>query len=191
VEADGDGFPVELLSEPTENAAKIDWRQRYAHTLVEVLDKIEQQWIKPTGTQRWLQGGLIWLANWLPLMSLLATVIVLLYQYMVPEPRRTPALADILLPLIVVFLVLFALHVVIYLLLPMRWESIRGEFQRQLARRLNGDLSAAYLQIPADVAEALKRERKQVEQLLRQTREVAHWVDQREQAANIAPLYGR
>ncbi len=191
VEADADGFPVELLSDATENAAKIDWRQRYARILVEVLDRIEQQWVKPAGARRWLQSGVIWLANKLPLFALLGTIIVLLWQYMMADPRRTPALADILLPIIVVFLVLFALHVVIHLLLPMRWESIRGEFQRQLAQRLQHELEGAYLPIPMDIADAIQRERKQVEQLQRQTREVSKWVEQREEAANISGLYGR
>jgi hypothetical protein len=190
VEADAEGFPLDLLSPPTDHAAKIDWRQRYARILVEVLDEIEQQWVKPKGTRRWLQGSVVWLANRLPLVCVLGTVVLLLWQYMMAEARRTPALADILLPLIVVFLVLFALHVVIYLLLPMRWESIRGEFQRHLARRLQSELEGAYLPIPADVAEALRVERKKVEGLLKQGREVALWVEQREQDANIMGLYG-
>ena len=49
VEADQQGFPLDLLTEPVETTAKIDWRQRYAQDLIEVLQQVEQQWAKPTG----------------------------------------------------------------------------------------------------------------------------------------------
>jgi hypothetical protein len=189
VQADGQGFPVDLLTEPAENAAKIDWRQRYAQILIEVLDQIEKQWTHPTGRRRWVQGGLIGLANRLPLASLFAVFVWLLYRYIVlRDPFETNHLV---IPVIVVFIVLVLLHILISVVLPMRWPAIRGEFQRQLERRLRTELQGAYLPIPTDVAEALRRERKQVEQLRAETREVAVWVEQREQAANITGLYGR
>ncbi len=189
VEADQLGFPVELLTEPTDRASKIDWRQRYSHILVEVLDEIERQWSKPTGARRWLQGGVVWLANQLPLLALLGVCILMLWQYTVQG--RQLFLGDLLLPVVVVFIVLVILHIVITLVLPLRWPTIRGEFQRQLERRLLAELQRTYLPIPADVAEALQRERREVEQLLAEAREVSAWVEQREQAANITGLYGR
>jgi energy-coupling factor transporter ATP-binding protein EcfA2 len=190
VDADRRGFPVELLTEPTEKAGDADWHQRHAAVLLEVLDQIEQQWVKPTGTRRLLQSSIIWIANRLPLVAILGTCFVLLWQYIVAEPRRSPALGDLLLPLIVVFLVLFILHVLIFTLLPMRWESIRGEFQRQLDKRLKSDLIAAYAGIPGELAETIQRERKQVEKLIRETREIGSWVSQRQQSAQIDGLYG-
>jgi hypothetical protein len=188
VEADQLGFPVELLHEPTDRSSKIDWRQRYSHILVEVLGDIEQQWSRPTGTRRWLQGGVVWLANQLPLVALLGVCILMLWQYTVQG--RQLFLGDLLLPVVVVFIVLVILHILITLVLPLRWPTIRGEFQRQLERRLLAELQRTYLPIPADVAEALQRERRQVEQLLTEAREVSAWVVQREQAANITGLYG-
>jgi len=74
--------------------------------------------------------------------------------------------------------------------LPMRWPAIRGEFHRRLESRLRADLTGAYLPIPADVAEALNAERRQVQRLGGEVREVSVWLDQREQAASIAGLYG-
>jgi hypothetical protein len=189
VEADGQGFPVDLLTEPAENAAKIDWRQRYTQILIEVLDQIEKQWTKPTGIRRWMQGSLIWVANRLPLASLFAVCVWLLYRYIVL--RESFEMNHVVIPFIVVFIVLVLLHILISVLLPMRWPAIRGEFQRRLERRLQTELQGAYLAIPADVAEALRRERRQVEQLQTETREVAAWVEQREQAANITGLYGQ
>jgi hypothetical protein len=190
VEADQEGFPVALLTEPTDNASKIDWRQRYSQLLIEVLDQIEQQWSKPTGVRRWVQGTVIGLANKLPLLALLGVCILLLWQYL-GEARRSFAFGDFLLPVVVVFIVLVILHVIITLVLPMRWPAMRGEFQRQLERRLQFELEKTYLPIPGDLAEALQRERQQIAHLVTETREVAGWVEQREQAANIAGLYGK
>src|SRR5439155_12853261 len=68
VEAGQQGFPVDLLSAPTENAAQLDWRTRYAQSLVEVLSHVEHEWTKPTGVRRWLQTALIFVADWLPLV---------------------------------------------------------------------------------------------------------------------------
>jgi hypothetical protein len=76
------------------------------------------------------------------------------------------------------------------LLLPVRWSAIRGEFQRRLEDRLRKDLHGVYAAIPADVADALVLERRQVEQLVSETREVATWLEQRQQATSVAALYG-
>src|SRR5205823_5646012 len=49
VEADQQGFPLNLLSTPAEKAAALDWRQRYAAALVETLQQVELQWSQPVG----------------------------------------------------------------------------------------------------------------------------------------------
>src|SRR5438552_11777090 len=64
VEADQQGFPVELLNEPAETAAKVNWRQRYAQALVEVLHQVERDWARPAGIRRWVQGTIVFLADW-------------------------------------------------------------------------------------------------------------------------------
>ena len=48
VEADRQGFPLTLLSEPAEGTGKMDWRQRYARALGEVLGRVEHEWTQPT-----------------------------------------------------------------------------------------------------------------------------------------------
>src|SRR6516162_3175883 len=193
VEADKPGFPVVLRPQPTENASRIDWRQRYSQILIEVLDQIEQHWSRPTGLRRWVQGTVIWLANTLPLITLVGVCILLLWQYLGEsgDRRRTFAFGDFLLPVIVVFIVMVILHVLITLVLPMRWPAMRGEFQRQLERRLQSELEKTYLPIPLDVADALERERSQIEHLISETREVAGWVEQREHAAQVGGFYGK
>jgi hypothetical protein len=190
VEADSNGYPLTLLTEPTENAARIDWRQRYAQALTEVLGKVEHEWARPTGLRRWVQGGVVFLADWLPIVTLLGAIAVPLWRYFM-DPNYQPALTHFLLPLAVLLAVLVLLHVLIALLLPLRWLAIRSEFQRQLERRLCAELEFVYANLPGDVAEKLKSERHEVEQLLGEVREVAGWLQQREQAVSIAGLYGK
>jgi hypothetical protein len=190
VEADHQGFPLNLISEPTEHLGKIDWRQRYAQALAEVLGQVEHEWAQPTGARRWVQSFIIFLADWLPLVTLLAAAAVPLWRYFMVENYQ-PALLHFLLPIFVVLLVLMVLHVVIAVFLPLRWVAIRGEFHKQLEERMRAELEQIYAGVPQEVAEALKTERRKVEHLLGETREVTGWLEQREQAASIAGLYGK
>ena len=75
--------------------------------------------------------------------------------------------------------------------IPSNHSRRGGEFQRQLEVRLRHELSAAFLPIPADVADLLRDERRLIEQLQTETHDVATWLEQREQAASIAGLYGK
>jgi hypothetical protein len=191
VEADRQGFPLELLTERAEQAGKLNWRQRQAQSLIEVLRQVEQHWVQPAGVRRWLQVVVVGLANWMPPVVLLAAMAQLLWRFFDPMGRGYQfQLTDVLLPIGVLVMVLIMLHVLIALLLPLRWSAIRGEFRRRLEQRLRDELEGAYLPIPAEVAEALRQERRQVEQLLTDTREVTAWLAGREQAASIAALYG-
>jgi hypothetical protein len=191
VEADHLGFPLDVLTEPTESAAKLEWRQRYARALIEVLAEVEQQWARPQGPRRWLQAAVVFLADWLPSVALLGTCILLLYQWTVPTPPRPFHLGDLALVVIAVLTVLVLLHIAIALVMPMRWPAMRGEFLRHLERRLYSELQNVYAPIPGDMAQMLQQERRQVGQLASQTGEVASWLEQREQAATIAGLYGQ
>jgi hypothetical protein len=140
-----------------------------------------------------VQSTLVFAADWLPLVALLAALLHLLWQFFDPLNKglQKPEPFDIALPFIIVLVVLVILHLLIALLLPLRWPAIRGEFKRKLERRLQGELQASYVPIPGDVAQALVMERRRVEALLAETREVAVWLDQREEAANVGGLYGR
>jgi hypothetical protein len=191
LEADQSGFPLHLLTEPTEAASRMDWRQRYAATLTDVLTEVEQQWVKPTGGRAGLQRILVLLADWLPPITFLAALFIILWRYFdISGNERMPSLSDFLLPFVVLLTVLVVLHVLISLLLPLRWRAIRGEFQRRLEQRLRDELDRVYAPLPADVANTLRDERKRVELLQKETREVAEWLAQREQAASITSLYG-
>jgi hypothetical protein len=91
-----------------------------------------------------------------------------------------------------VLMVLIILHVVIavFVFLPLRWPAIRTEFQRQLQCRLQADLEEAHACLPGEVAQTMKEERHQVEDLLSEVAEVVAWPEKREQAARIAAMYG-
>jgi hypothetical protein len=191
VEADHQNFPLNVLTEPIEARSALDWRQRYAGILNEVLQKVERQWSQPTGLRRITQAVVVWLGNWVPPIALLAALIVLLWRYFKPIDNQVMIhTSDVLLPLIVLLIVLVILHLLITLLLPLRWPAIRGEFQRRLEERIRQELEAIYAPIPGDVAQALRDERRQVEKLIEETGEVASWLRQREQSASIAGLYG-
>ena len=193
IEADGQGFPAELLTEPVEAAARLNWRQRYAQVLTEVLREVEQSWSQPAGVRRGVQVGLIFVADWVPPLALLAALGLLLWRYFDPLGRGYQVhLADIFLPVAVLLVVLISLHILIVLLLPVRWPAIRGQFQRRLEQRVRAELANVYAPIPEDLADAFLRERRQVEKLQAEAREVGDWLAHRERAASgIEGLYGK
>jgi hypothetical protein len=192
LEADQQGFPLTLLTQPTEATSKLDWRQRYSQALIDVLSKVEQEWARPTGIRRYLQGTVVLLADWLPGMSFIAALAWLLWRYFDLDGKHYEVhLVDMLLPLLIMLSVCIILHVFVALLLPLRWQAIREEFQRQLAGSLQVELEGAYRGIPEAVASDLQAERRQVEQMLGETHEVQGWLERREQAASINGLYGK
>jgi energy-coupling factor transporter ATP-binding protein EcfA2 len=190
VEADNQRYPVQVLNEPVENASRLDWRARYAHTVVEALSQVERQWVEPQGSRRMVQTVLVGLANWIPLLALLGACIVLLWR-IIYEGKQAQ-LSDLLMPGIVLLIVLVVFQVLIAVLLPMRWPAIKGEFQEALAEHVGKELEQVYASIPVAVCEALTEERRKVEALQTEVEEVAAWLRQREEAARaaIAGLYG-
>src|SRR5207302_8965255 len=120
VEASEQGFPLAVLTEPVDGLARIDWRQRYARILTEVLDQVEKQWTRPTGRRRVIQGTLVLLADWIPPLTLIGAIVVLLWRLLgVSKVEYQVHLSDFLIPLIVLLGVLVLLHLLIYLLLPL------------------------------------------------------------------------
>ena len=82
------------------------------------------------------------------------------------------------------------LHVLVTVLLPLRWPKIRSHFKKELLARIRQELDATYAPIPGDVAGFLLAERREVEKLLTETREVGEWLTKREESAGITGLYG-
>lgn len=188
VEADGQGIPLQLLGEPTEEVLRGDWKARYAQAMYEVITQIERAWSRPTGARRWVQGTIIQLANWLPLLAFVSMGTILLWQYTVGE--RSFNWQDLLLPAVVMVLVIVLLHVLIAVVLPMRWPALRAEVENALKQRLGDELRRHYAPLPTTAAHEVLGERRQVEALLNEVREVTAWLESREQAASITNLYG-
>src|SRR5262249_30877290 len=134
VDADVQGFPLQVLTGPIDALATIDWRQRWARALMDVLAAVEKEWARPKGARRAVQGTLVFLADWVPPLALLAALVNLLWKvfYLGVLPRWI----DVFLPLIVLVVVLLILHILIKLLMPLRWTDIRDEFHRRLEERV-------------------------------------------------------
>src|SRR5262249_51869386 len=81
VAADGENFPLPILTHPVETASKADWRKKYALGVTEVLDALEKQWTRPTGVRRVIQTSLVIAGNWLPPVAFFAAVANLLWQF--------------------------------------------------------------------------------------------------------------
>lgn len=190
VEADALGIPLALLAEPTEAIARLDWKKRYAQSMIEVITGVEQGWSNPTGARWWLQKILILIADCLPGIAFLVSIGILIWGYTMKEPRDSFNPWDLLIPAVVVLLVLVILHVAIAVLLPLRWQTIRAQFHDELRGRLFSELETHYLGVLPELAQEVLVERKRNEAFSKEINEVAGWLQEREQSASIAGLYG-
>jgi hypothetical protein len=189
VEADQKGFPLTLLNDRTVSVAKLDWHDRLTRVVVDALGEVEREAEKPTGWRRYVRGGVGLLANYLPEGILITTIVILLWRFIVED--FMPQFFHVLLPVYITLGVLIVLHVLITLVFPVRWAAIRGEFQGRLAGMVHEEYARAYLPVPGEVADELARERKRIDGLLAETRQVADWLKDRESAAHVGELYGR
>jgi hypothetical protein len=189
VEADSLGIAVQMLGDPTESVNKLDWKARHSQAMIDILSAVEREWSNPTGVKSWVQRGLIVAANWLPILGFGVMGTLLLWDYTMNG--RGFNWSDLLLPAVVVLLILVLMHVLIAIVLPLRWSAIRAEFEARLRKRLQGEMVEYYCQVPLDLAREIDAERRDAEQILGEVREVTSWLEQREQAASIVNLYGR
>jgi hypothetical protein len=189
VEGDAKGFPLALLSDPTTSAGRLDWREKMTRAVIEALATVEQQATHPTGWRKFVRGTLTLLANTLPEISLVATAGYLLWNFFINN--EVPDLFRMLLVVLIPLLVIIVLHFVVLLLLPVRWPAIRSEFRKYLGERMAEEMDRAYLVIPGEVAAAIGEERKQVDTLIVETKQVSDWLSERQQAARVAELYGK
>lgn len=190
VEADQQGFPPELLPDPDAEIERFDWHKKFEESLNESLTEVEQQWSKPTGVRSWLQSIVVMVANLAPELTLIGAILVMLYRFIVSQDLQW-SLVAILTPFLLTLVVLVLFHLVINLVLPLRWPTIRGGFKRHLERRIDELLSSAYLPLPAAINSQLLAERRRIEQLLQECDEIKDYVDVQQQAAQIDHLYGR
>lgn len=188
IEADQCCFPLRLLTEPTEAVAGLDWRQKHAQVLQDILRQVQEQCLQPKGVRRAVQVVLGWAADWIPGITFLGACIRLLWLYFMSE--RQIQILDFLIPGLILLIVLVLLHMLILLAYPMRWASIRGDFAKRLSQRAQQELEGAYFPIPNRIADELALERVQVEALRRQGRDLLEWLGNQERVVSVGVLYG-
>lgn len=188
VEADQRGFPLSLLSEPTGTVGRMDWRDRITRAVIDALSEVEREATNPTGWRRAVRGTLTALANTLPELALVVTAGTLLFNFIVQQ--IPPGMFEMSLVGLVPLVVIISLHLLIVMLLPIRWPAIRERFRVKLAARVGEELERAYLQVPTDIAAAIREERKSVDTLLAETKVVSDFLAERQQAAQVSELYG-
>ena len=189
VEADQKGFPVNLLADRTSGLTILSWEERYTRGLIDALAQVESEVTRPTGWRRIVRGGVSFIANTLPELVLIASIILVLYFFFVQN--EAPSLAMVTMPLYTTLGTLILLHVLISLMLPVRWSTIREEFRVRLANRLQDELDRTFLPVPDEIATAVREEKKRAETLAAEVKQVADWLAEREYAVHVGELYGR
>ena len=188
IEADQRGYPLTLLTERTEETTRLDWQDRFTRALVDSLSEVEREATQPTGWRKYVRGTVVILGNVLPELALITTIILLLWRFFVEE--LMPTFFHVVLPIYVTLGVLVTLHILILLILPVRWRAIRGEFHSRLEKKIHRELEAAFLPLLNEIAERVLAERRKIEALRTETMEIVDWLQEREQAAQINELYG-
>jgi hypothetical protein len=189
VEADQKGFPLQVLNDRTEETARIDWEERVTREVVDALTEVEREVTHPTGWRRVVRGTVGFFGNFLPEAALFGSILVMLYLFFFEQ--WVPSLAQMLIPVYITLAALIVMHLLILFALPVRWSAIRGEFRSRLEGKLRDEFGRSFLPIPGELAEAIVAERKEVDALADETRQVADWLRDRQDAARIGELYGR
>jgi hypothetical protein len=188
VEGDHKGFPLNLLHEPTNAVGRLDWRERVTRSVMDALAEVEREATQPTGWRKYVRGTLTGLANTLPELSLVATAVVLLWNFFLHG--ETPGVFGVSLIVLIPLVVIVVFQLLIVLLLPVRWPAIRERFRSKLEEKLVAELKRAYLPVPDDLAAGLTDERKQIDTLIAETKQVSAWLAERQHAAQVGELYG-
>lgn len=189
VDADHRGFPISLLNDRTLEAARGDWEDRLTRCVVESLVETEQEAAKPTGWRKYVRGTVTFLGNVLPEVILLGSLVVVLWLFIV-EQQVPNSLVYLLSPIYATLAVMIVIHLLVIVLLPVRWPAISGEFRSRLRNKLAAEFRSVFGPIPNEVAAQVADEKKQVEYLVTEARQISDWLREREQAAKISELYG-
>lgn len=188
IEAQNQGFPLNVLNDSVAEVGKLDWPRRLEEAVREAFQRAEQVWVRPTGTRRWIQKLLVVLGNFLPMAVFFGGYLLVMYRFYIE--RTPPTMVDLFAPIFFFLLSLVLLQILIGTLLPIRWPTIRAEFRRQLRDHLEQVLRQVYLPIPPRLAETIQQERRQLEEVRAEAKKVRDWLQGREQATRVAALYG-
>lgn len=187
VEADAKGYPLSVLNERTSTTARQGWDDRYTRAVVQSLTDVERELTNPEGAKSIVRNGVRLLANFLPEAVFVGSVLVLLWRFFVEE--LTPSVIHVVLPLFVTLGTLILLHLLITLVFPLKWPAIREQFHSVLSERLTAEYERVFLPIPDEITALVHAERRIVEEIAAETREVKSWLAARETAAHVGELY--
>lgn len=182
-------FPSDLLAPRIKDLTSLDWKGQLGAAVEEALGTVEREWAEPTGARRILRGGLVMFANFIPELTFVGSVIILLYKLIVVK-EQTLSLGSVLIPFVLTLAVLMVFHILIHLLLPMRWTAIRNDFRKHLERAIDNKLETTYLPLPGIVAKDLAAERDRIRQIAESVSELKGMLESRRHAARIDAMYG-
>jgi hypothetical protein len=183
------GFPAELLAPRLNDITRMDWRSQLGSAVSDSLGTVEREWAEPTGTRRLVRGGLVLLANILPELTFVGSVLVMLWKFiMQKEQTLTPG--SVFVPFVLTLAVLMVFHVLIHLLLPLRWPAIRNDFRKHLGVAVGSRLADAYCNLPYQLAQELATERTKTQQLCRQVADLKELMENRRHTTRVDSLYG-
>lgn len=188
VAANERGFPGELLAPRVKELANLDWRGQFQSAVGDALGQVEREWSQPTGSRRLLRGGLVVLANIVPELTFVGTVLLLMWRLVMKD--QPLSLGTVLVPFVLTLAVLMVFHLLIHLLLPLRWSAIRHDFRKRLEAIIADRLVEGYAPAPAALASELAAERVAVDRLAREVADLSELLDSRRQAAHIDAMYG-
>ncbi|MFL5328072.1 MAG: GTPase [Gemmataceae bacterium] len=188
VAANAKGLPGDLVQPRLQELSALDWRGQFESALNESLTVVERGWTHPSGAKRLLRGALILLANYVPEITFVGSVCVLLWNSIVKG--YPTSLSSVFVPFVLTLAVLMLFHVLIHLLLPLRWPAIRGDFRRYVRVAVRDRLISAYSPVPERVAGEVAKERATIDAMTSQVREMQALLNARRQTARIDSLYG-
>ena len=90
VEADKQGYPLNVLTDPVESTTQQDWRGQYSQVLVDCLQQVEQRWTEPQGSRRVVQNVMVQVANWAPFLAIGAAGFHLLWKMFLSRRLQRP-----------------------------------------------------------------------------------------------------
>jgi hypothetical protein len=96
------------------------------------------------------------IANVAPTLTMLGSIILVLYK--VFAEGEAPTLVLLLMPLYLTLTVLILMQVVITIALPVKWPAIRDEFAERMRLKLSEEFGRAFLPIPGEIATAVNNE---------------------------------
>ena len=190
VSANGEGLPTEMLQPRMQELTELDWRGQFetAHCMSRSAPW-SRGWTHPTGTKRFFRGTLVLLANYLPQLTFVASILILLWKtFMVNDYHIT--LTSVLIPFILTLFVLILLHMAIRAFLPLRWPAIRSDFRRHLRYEVGDRLKDAFVPVPENVAAEVAAERGAIDHMAERVAELRAFLLSRRQATGVDAMYG-